>query len=232
VKPADRGVPSSNEERSQNIQDDAAQARTTLLTALRRYSRATSSAELQLSILAMHEGLRQVLRVWLLRQPGLTPRQREAVDDVYSRMGELLDIGLYHTDLFQERRNLWVDEMAVLLDRRNEIAHPVSEMALDTALAAASGWADLIRRMWPYLLGGDPPDLRHPDSAMLTGSRTAAAPRPSNAMLSFYAEPTPPAVSPKRVLSTYLIVSMLVLVLLGVVGLFALSQLLSLIPQF
>ena len=124
-----------NEGRSDEERDTTA-ARVTIRAALGRYARAQNAAEAQLSVLAMHEGLRQALRAWLLYQAHLSDRQREAIQDPYTRFGELLDLAVHHTRLFEGRRALWHDELNVLLDHRNAIAHPVEEMDGDTALAA------------------------------------------------------------------------------------------------
>lgn len=80
--------------------DERRHAEATLRRALARYERARNNAEVQLAVLALHEGLRQALWAWLLGLSSLSRRQRENIEDPHSRMGELVDLARYHTGLF------------------------------------------------------------------------------------------------------------------------------------
>ena len=228
-----------NEGRSDEERDTTA-ARVTIRAALGRYARAQNAAEAQLSVLAMHEGLRQALRAWLLYQAHLSDRQREAIQDPYTRFGELLDLAVHHTRLFEGRRALWHDELNVLLDHRNAIAHPVEEMDGDTALAAAAGWADIIRRFWPPLFDDEPPDLRHPDPKLITAHPKPAPPSSPRPTLSFYADPSRPLVAaPVKRRSGLLwriaitaTIYVIILALFAVLGMYILSQLAPVLARF
>lgn len=225
-------TPDDPDEDKPDYRAEEATAQATLRRALSRYSHAHNSAELQLAVLAMHEGLRQVLRVWLLHQDYLTERQKENIQDPLTRFGELLDVATAHTDLFVNRRAAWRDEIEVLNDHRNMIAHPIDEMAADTALAAAAGWADLVRRLWPFLVGGEPPELRHPDPGRVTAPHRPPSSSPIRPTLSFYAEPAfalPPP--PRRRPPWRLLFVMTVFVLFTLTALFFLSQLLAVLPR-
>ncbi len=220
---------------------DMTQARVAVRAALARYARAQNSAEAQLSVLAMHEALRQALRAWLLHQARLSDRQREAIQDPHTRIGELLDLAVHHTWLFEGRRALWHDELNVLLDHRNAIAHPVEEMDGDTALAAATGWADLLRRFWQPLFGDEPPDLRHPDPRLITAHPKPAPPTPLRPTLSFYADPARPllAAAPTgrrvglmRRITLTITVYLIILALFAVLGMYILSQLAPVLARF
>ncbi|MCW5849203.1 MAG: hypothetical protein KIT87_03890 [Anaerolineae bacterium] len=237
--------PVDPDERNESLSDaerDTTRARVTLRAALARYARAQNAAEAQLAVLAMHEGLRQGLRAWLLYQAHLTDRQREAIQDPYTRFGELLDLAVHHTRLFEGRRALWHDELNVLLDHRNTIAHPVEEMDGDTALAAATGWADLLRRFWQPLFGDEPPDLRHPDPKLITAHPKPAPPASLRPTLSFYADPTRPVLSTPapsqrgsrliRRIAITATIYLIILALFAALGLYVLSQLAPVLARF
>ena len=237
---ADPVDPDDSEEGLSDLARDTTRARSAVRASLARYARAQNAAEAQLAVLAMHEGLRQALRVWLLHQPYLSDRQHEAIQDPYTRFGELLDLAVHHTRLFEGRRALWHDELNVLLDHRNTIAHPVEEMDGDTALAAATGWADLLRRFWQPLFGDDPPDLRHPDPKLITAHPKTPPPPSLRPTLSFYADPSRPtlaAAPPRRGglmrrVAITATVYLIILALFAVLGLYVLSQLAPVLARF